>query len=100
MDDLNGAAIGMMDNLLGEILSSKLHVKEIIREERVLSFEHGKHYCFILLMNSHLDDARFHLEKFAVDFETQFAAKLERKFNIDMNEYATAISLVEREFIT
>jgi hypothetical protein len=96
LDDLNGAAIGMMDNLLGEILSSNLHIKQIIHEERVLLFEHGKHCCFILFTNSNVNEARFCLERFATDFETQFAAKLAGDFSIGMNEYAMATSLVER----
>jgi hypothetical protein len=96
LDDLYGSAIGMMDNLLGEILSSKLHVKQIIHEERVLSFEHGTQCCFILVTNRHVDEMRFRLERFATDFETQFAAKLAGRFNIDMNEYAMATLLVER----
>ncbi|MBN2153107.1 MAG: hypothetical protein JW839_16765 [Candidatus Lokiarchaeota archaeon] len=100
VDDLNGAAIGMMDNLLGEILSSRLHIKQIIHDERVLLFQHGMHCCFILVANGLVNEAKVHLERFEADFETRFAAKMAGNFNCDMNEYEQALSLVKQNLIT
>jgi hypothetical protein len=97
-DDIYGSAIGMMDNLLGEILASKGHIREITSDNEVLSFAYGKHCCFILFTKGHLDEMKSCLDKFAVDFETRFAAKLAGNFNVEMNEYEKALSLVERHF--
>src|SRR5271157_150334 len=97
-DDLYGSAIGMIDNLLGEILASNGHIKEITHEKEVLSFAYGEQCCFILFTINHADVTKHRLEGFAIDFEKQFAAKLAGNFNIEMDEYRDAISLVGRHF--
>lgn len=98
-DNVYGSAIGMMDQLLGEILASNGHIKEITHEKEILSFAYGEYCCFILFTNNHANEIKYRLEKFAIDFEKQFAAKLARNFNINMNEYQKAISLVERHIM-
>ena len=99
-DDLYGPAISMMDGLLGEILASKGHIKEITLDQDVLSFAFGKHCCFILITAHHRDEMKSRLDKFAADFETRFAARLAGNLNRAMNAYEEAISLVERHFST
>jgi hypothetical protein len=97
-DDLYGSAISMMDALLGEIVASKGHIKEITLDNEVLSYAFGKHCCFILFTACYLDEMKSRLDKFAVDFETRFAAKLAGNFIHDINEYEQALSLVEEHF--
>ncbi len=97
-DDLHGTAIDAMDKLLGEILSNDGHIRQIIYEDKVLSFTYGPHCSFILISELHANDALTHLARFAAAFELQFATKLERQFNIDMNEYRSARQLVHACF--
>jgi len=97
-DDLYGSAIGAIDNILGEILASKGHIKEITLDNEVLSFAFGKHCCFILFAANDFDGMKSCLDKFAADFEMRFAAKLAGNFNCDINEYEEALSIVERHF--
>jgi hypothetical protein len=94
MDDLYGPAIGMMDGLLGEILSSRGHIKEIMHDDKVLYFAQGAHCIFTAISQAHFSETRTHLDKFARDFEEKFATKLDGQFNFDMDEYKAARSLV------
>jgi hypothetical protein len=97
-DDLHGAAIDAMDMLLGEILSNNGHIRQIVHEDKVLSFSYGRHCSFILISKMHANDVMPHLARFATAFELQFASKLGNHFNIDMDEYQDARALVDANF--
>ena len=97
-DDLHGAAIDAMDMLLGEILSNNGHIRQIVQEDKLLSFSYGQHCSFILISKLHADDVTTHLARFATAFELQFAAKLAKHFNIDIDEYQDARALVDANF--
>lgn len=94
MDDLYGPAIGMMDGLLGEILSSNGHIKEIMHDDKVIFFVQGAQCIFIAIAQVRFSETRSYLELFAMNFEEMFTAKLLGQFNTDMHEYNEARTLV------
>jgi hypothetical protein len=87
-----------MDKLLGEILSNDGHIRQIVYADKILSFTYGQHCSFILVSELLTNEALPRLERFATAFEHQFTTKLERDFNIDMNEYVNARQLVHTCF--
>jgi hypothetical protein len=97
-DDLHGTAIDAMDRLLGEILSNEGHIRQIVHENKVLSFSYGRHCSFILVSSVHATGALSRLAGFSADFELQFAKKLGMHFNVDMQEYQAARVLVHAHF--
>nr|MDO8116662.1 hypothetical protein [Candidatus Sigynarchaeota archaeon] len=96
--DLYGSMMGGIDTAIGEILASNGHIKEISHENKTLAFTTGRYCTFILIVSRHFDEIRFRLERFALDFEEQFTARLASANSTDTSQYNAAKSLITRHF--
>ncbi len=67
-----GAMTGI-DSLLGEVLASKGHIKEIDYGEKKAIFYRGKQAIFMLVVAAPSQELLFRLEMFGLSFERQFA---------------------------
>ncbi len=91
-----GAMTGI-DSLLGEILASKGHVKEIDYGEKKAIFYRGKQAIFMLVLAAPSQESVYRLEIFALSFEKQFATELVKN-KTDANAFEGALSLLWKYF--
>ena len=96
--DLAGSAMGGVDLLLSEILSTKGQIKEIDHGDKKVFFTHGIKTKSILVTAGHAEEFRYRLEMFHLSFENQFSdVLLDWKGNI--TPFSKADDLIRNYFI-
>ena len=96
--DMAGTAIGGVDMLLSEIVSSKGHINEIDHGGKKIIFSHGKHTACILIASSQSEEFRYRLDVFHLSFEKQYKDAL-NNWGGDLSPFKKADDLVVSHFL-
>ncbi len=81
--------------LLGEILASKGHVKEIDHGNKKIIFTHGMETASILITTGQSAEFRYRLEMFHISFERQFKDIL-KDWDGRVTEFAKTKELIRK----
>ena len=84
--------------LLGEILNSGGHIKQIDHGEKKVIFTQGIKAASILIVKGYSDELRYRLELFHSTFEKQFGEKL-RAFDGDITHFRKTNDLLIKTFL-
>lgn len=95
---LAGSAIGGINMLLKEILSSKGHIKQIDHEDKKIYFTHGEHTVSILITTGASEEYKYRLELFEIDFEREYGIDALKNFDGDITPFDSSINLVKKHF--
>lgn len=96
--DLAASAMGGVDMLLGEMLSTKGHIKEMDHGDKKVFFTHGNTTTSILVTAGHAEEFRYRLEMFHLSFENQFSGAL-LDWKGDITPFSKADDLVRKNFV-
>jgi len=96
--NLAGTAIGGINTLLGAILNSGGHIKQIDHGGKKVLFTQGIKAASILIAKGDSDELRYRLELFHSMFERQFGEKL-RAFNGDITPFRKINDLLIKIFL-
>lgn len=95
---LVGSAIGGVDMLLKEILSSEGRIKEIDHGGKHIYFNHGLRTTAILISKGASDEFRYRLEMMQLNFEKLFLKDLE-KWNGAIDQFSKSKDLIRQHFL-
>ncbi len=94
---LAAGAMAGVDSLLGEVLASKGHVKEIDYGEKKAIFYRGHQAIFMLVVAAPSQESVYRLEMFGLSFERHYVTDF-AKVNTDPRKFQGALSLMRKYF--
>ena len=96
--DLAGSAIGGVNMLLGEILASDGHIKEIDHGNKKIIFTQGVATACILITTGDSNEFRYRLEVFQLSFEKKFKCEQIKKWTGEVRQFSKADDLILTHF--
>jgi hypothetical protein len=95
--ELASSAIGGINALLSEILSTEGHLNQIDYSGKTISFSHGQYSICILIADAPSEEFRYRLEMFHLTFENQFKEELS-DFSGDITSFKDSEALIREYF--
>ncbi len=96
---LAGSAMGGIDMLLKEVLTSTGHIKEIDHGDKKIIFTHGSATACVLIVSAPSMEFRYRLEMFHLSFEKRFGGEKLNNWDGEVSIFNKTDDLIQNNFL-